>query len=114
MTFQHFPHTYVWGCKFDLVVRFGRPRVPNADSKVQPQSCLDYGEEDLYGHVGHLFKWRGTIRINFKYPLDRTPKVKSGENYSEENTFTKYSILSMYIAQGQEQITPRGHKVDCN
>ena len=31
-----------------------------------------------------------------------------------EKTFKNYTILYMYIAQGQKQITPRGQKFDCN
>ena len=31
-----------------------------------------------------------------------------------EKTFKNYTILYMYIAQGQEQITSRGQNFDCN
>ena len=44
--------------------------------------------------------------------------MKSGGNYSsgvsEKKTFKKCTVLYMYIAQGQGQITPRGQNFDCN
>ena len=36
----------------------------------------------LYGHGGHLVQWRGSIRTNWQYPLDRRTHMKSGENSS--------------------------------
>ena len=43
--------------------------------------------------------------------------MESGEiaqAVSEKETFKNYTILYMYIAQGQGQITPRGQKFDYN
>ena len=64
----------------------------------------------VYRHGGHLVQWRGT---NCQYPFDRRPHRKSGENYSrgfreEEIKEKKKStqFYTMYIAKGQEQITP--------
>ena len=91
-------------------------------SKTQPQSFLGSGEEDyfrsftIYRHGGHLVHWCGTIRTNCQYPLDSGPHVKSGENsqaVSEKKIFKNYTIVYMYIAQEQGQITPRGQKFDC-
>ena len=39
--------------------------------------------------------------------------VKIAQSVSKM-TFKKYTILYMYIAQGQGQITPRGQNFDCN
>ena len=53
---------------------------------IQPQSILGSGEENslvvftIYGHGGHLIQWCETIWINCRYPFDRTPHMKSGEN----------------------------------
>ena len=61
----------------------------------------------IYGHSRHLVQ----------YPFNRRPPVKSGEiaqTVSEKKTFENYTILDMYVALWQEQITPRGHNVDCN
>ena len=40
--------------------------------------------------------------------------VKIAQAISEKKTFDDYTILYMYIAQGQWQITPREQKFDCN
>ena len=40
--------------------------------------------------------------------------VKIAPAVSEKKTFKNYTILYMYIAQGQGQITPRGQNVDNN
>ena len=34
--------------------------------------------------------------------------------FEEYGAFKNYTILYMYVAQGQGQITPRGHNLDCN
>ena len=39
--------------------------------------------------------------------------VKIAEAVSQTNTFRNYTNLYMYIAQGQEQVTPRRQKFDC-
>ena len=44
-------------------------------------------------------------------PLE--PLVKSGQVVSEKKTFKDYTILYMYIAQGQKQITSRGYNFNC-
>ena len=36
----------------------------------------------IYGHGGHLVQWPWTIWINWQYPFDTWPHVKSGENCS--------------------------------
>ena len=40
--------------------------------------------------------------------------VKIGHAVSEKKTFKNYTILYMYIPQGQGQITPRGQNFDSN
>ena len=40
--------------------------------------------------------------------------VKIARAVSEKKTFKKYTILYMYIAQGQGQIIPRGLNFDCH
>ena len=40
--------------------------------------------------------------------------VNIAQAVSEKKTFKNYSILYMYIAQGQEQITPSGQNFECN
>ena len=40
--------------------------------------------------------------------------VKIAQAIFEKKTFKNYTILYMYIAQGQGQITPRGQNFDCN
>ena len=41
-------------------------------------------------------------------------KVKTAQAVLEKKTFKNYTILYMYIAQGQGQITLRGQNVDFN
>ena len=40
--------------------------------------------------------------------------VKISQVVSEKKTFKNYTILYVYIAHGQEQITPRGQNFDYN
>ena len=40
--------------------------------------------------------------------------VKIAHVISEKKSFKNYKVLTMHIAQGQEQITPRGQNFDCN
>ena len=40
--------------------------------------------------------------------------VKIAHGVSEKKILKNYTILYMYIAQGQGQITPRGQNCDCN
>ena len=40
--------------------------------------------------------------------------VKIARAVSEKKTFKDFTILYLYIAQGQVQIIPRGQKYDCN
>ena len=40
--------------------------------------------------------------------------VEIAQAVSEKKTFKNYTILYIYIAQGQEQITPRGQNFDYN
>ena len=40
--------------------------------------------------------------------------VKIAQAVSEKKKFKNYTILYMYIAQRQGQITPRGQNFDCN
>ena len=40
--------------------------------------------------------------------------VKINQAVSGMKTFKGYAILYIYVAQGQEQIIPRGQKFDCN
>ena len=40
--------------------------------------------------------------------------VKTAQVVSEKKTLKYYTILYMYIAQGQMQITPRGQNFVCN
>ena len=57
MTFQQFPHTNVWGHKFDLAVKRLKVHLQSANlvdpessrlyTKIQPQSFLGSGEEDF-------------------------------------------------------------------
>ena len=97
MIFQHFPHTKVWGCKFDLVViiihyhflyKIGRPCVRNAIYQDSASKLSWFWRRRFlslftkYGQGGHLVQWHGTIQINCQYPFDRRPHVKSGENCS--------------------------------
>ena len=70
----------------------------------------------MYGYGSHLVQWGRNIWINYQYPFDRSPMwnlVKIPQAVSVK-TFKNYTILYMYIAQGQGQITPRGQKFDCN
>ena len=82
-------------------------------TKIQPQGLFGSGEEDFkcfyhIWHGGHFVWWCGTIWSNWQYPSDRRSYEKSGkiaQTFSEKKTFKTYTILYMYIAQGQMQIT---------
>ena len=40
--------------------------------------------------------------------------VKTAQAVLEKKAFENYTILYMYVAKGQGQITPRGQNFDCN
>ena len=87
-------------------------------NKIQPQSLLS-SEEEVFYHIDwrHLVQWHGSIRTNYQYLSTEGPisnLVKIAQAISEKKTLKNNTILYMYIAQGQEQITPRGQNFDCN
>ena len=60
------------------------------------------------------------ILFNSAEPFEQTDNIPStqspmynlmkiGQAVSEKKTFKDYTLLYMYIPQGQGQITPRGH-----
>ena len=71
------------GSKFDLPIIWTNLvdlEFPMLYTKIQPQSFLDSKDFKcftIFGHGGHLDKWRGTIPTNCN-PFDRRPNVKSG------------------------------------
>ena len=53
--------------------------------------------------------------MSYQYTFDRRPQVKYvkvAQVISEKRTFKIYTILYMYITQGQGQTTPRGQNFD--
>ena len=75
-------------------------------SKIQPQSFLSSGEEGITA-----------ILFNGVKPFDQTVNILSTEGHmwnlmknvqevSEKKTFKNFTILYMYIAQEEGQITP--------
>ena len=86
-------------------------------TKIQPQSFLSAGE-DFQKFLPYMdaaaFLFSGTIWTNWQYPFDRRPMwilVKIAQAVSEK-TFKNYTILDIYIAQWQGQITLKGKNFD--
>ena len=81
---------------------------PMLYTKIKPQSFL------LEKKIFILFNSAEPFEQTDNIPSNRKRHVKSGENWSEKKTLKDYTILFMYIAQRQGQITPRGEQFDCN
>ena len=58
--------------------------------------------------------FNGVDQTNCQYPFNRRPHVKIAQAVLEKKTSENYTILYMYIVQGQGQIILRGQSFDCN
>ena len=54
---------------------------PMTYAKIQPKGILGSGEEDLYGHGGHLGQWTATILAIFRSPNLRRLHMKFEQNW---------------------------------
>ena len=109
------------------------PRCYNVYTKIQPQSFPGSWEEDFKcfyliwarhlscsvsrNHLNKLTKPFGTFEQTGKPFLTgglMRNLVKIAQAVLKKKTFKNYTILYMYIAQGQGQITPRGQNLDYN
>ena len=56
----------------------------------------------IFGHGGHLVRWRGTIQTNCQYRFDSKPYVKSGENLLKQFQRRQYGgcdgLLGFWIS----------------
>ena len=91
-------------------------------TKIQPQSFLGSGEED-FQEFYHIWAWWPSCSIVRNHlnkmgkPFRQKANMKSIEYVravSEKNTFKTYTILCMYIAKWQGQITLKGQNFDYN
>ena len=129
MTFQHFPKTNKWGCKFwpwRLKVKRQPTTIfwtnlvnlesPMLHTKIQSQNFLGSGEENfkcftIYVHGSHhVFNGAEPFEeivntLSTKGPMWNL--VKIAQAISEKKTFKNNIILYMYIAKRQEQINTR-------
>ena len=95
--------------------KFGRPWVPYAIYQDSASKLSWFWRRrflstfTIYRHGGHL-NHSNKLSISFRQKTPMWNLVKSAQAVSEKKTFKDSTILYMYIAQGQGQITPQGTK----
>ena len=101
--------------------KFGRVWDSDSSPKIQSQSFLGLREDiqEILPYIDMV-----TILLNGAEPFEQIGNTISTEGPMwnlvkiaqavSQKTFKNYTILYMYIAEGQEQITPQGTKFDYN
>ena len=110
------------GClRFGIFLSFSKI-VGLIETKLHIEPLWDRGMKVCSWDLGQMIKAAILLMVlnhlnkNCQYPFDRRPHVKSGENclHSFREGDKNYTILYLYIALGQGQITPRRQNFDCN